>query len=42
LEELEDETASDATNSTSNETSKVPSPDGSFDDTKELKDADPM
>ena len=42
LEELEDETASDATNSTNNETSKVPSPDGSFDDTKELKDADPM
>ena len=42
LEELEDETAFDSTNSTKNDALKVPSPDGSFDDTKELKDADPM
>jgi hypothetical protein len=42
LEELEDEKASDASDSTNNEASKVPSPDGAFDDAKELKDADPM
>ena len=42
LEEFEDERVSDSTNSTNNGASQVPSPDGSFDDAKELKDADPM
>jgi hypothetical protein len=42
LKELEDEKASNSTNSTTSEASEVPSPDGSFDDPKELRDADPM